>query len=195
MIWKIRVQSDAVDPVTLPLLPRQPVKLVVTSDAMAILAKEGTGRRPGEVFASAFRETWKCLPLSARRLILAFWKSNRSLILVELTTYRLEKNGLAAACADFGLSLRFMPFHDLMPLESTSRTIAHELAHVYHFATDPSEAWKFAAAEDFAVRTAEAWGFPQSRLHEKKRGRTKKYQGFVQRSLEVEEEYKKLVSR
>jgi hypothetical protein len=117
------------------------------------------------------------------------------LIQVELTTSRLEQYGLAAACGNFGWSLHFMPYHDLLPMEATSGVIAHELAHVYHWATDPSEAWKFNVAEAFATRKAEEWGFPQGRLHENRRQWSKEYRKFSQQSVQAEKDLKKLASR
>jgi hypothetical protein len=177
-----------------PLLPRHGIWLTVPPAAAKTLADLLAGaRRPGELFASAWRETWQRIPLSARRRILKHWK-NSTFIEVALTTSRLEQLDLAAACGNFGCSLFFMPYHDL-PMETTFGVIAHELAHVYHWATDFSEACKFNAAETFATRKAEEWGFPQSRHHENRRQWSKKYRAFAEQSIQAEKDLKKLASR
>jgi hypothetical protein len=106
------------------LLPRHDVYLWVY---------DGDGRR----FALAFQETWKRLPLGARRRLLSYWASARpaSGILVspsiELADYQFGHRRDLAMVDHRGHRLRFRSrYTDRMPDDVLQDLIAHELVHV-----------------------------------------------------------------
>jgi hypothetical protein len=116
---------------TIPLLPRHDIRL---------MAWQGDGER----FARQFIETWKLIPLAARRRMLALWKSFQAnlpfcpfLELLDDWSTREVKAGLSTAqVAMGGRQIRFHAgeFAE-MPDGACRWIIAHELAHVLQLAT------------------------------------------------------------
>ena len=118
-----------------PLLPRHGVKLH---------APDGGGAR----FAQLFRETWRRLPLYARRRILALWREpvdDRGQGIrppADSVERRLEievawrgAQGDWACCRDRGHTIYFWTeFVSAIPDDLVPDLIAHELAHVHQWA-------------------------------------------------------------
>jgi len=74
--------------------------------------------------------------------------------------------GFAAAVSDAGYTLRFQWLLDLsasLTRPDTMNTIAHELAHVFRFATvGLSDMQDVKTCETETRKLAESWGFPQT---------------------------------
>jgi hypothetical protein len=102
----------------------------------------------GDKFARLFAETWRRMPLWARRRILRHWRNDPRAAFagdlspkIELTTHwknreGTEKDGEMAAVARLG---HYMAFADQvvarMPDAVVHDLVAHELAHVLQFAS------------------------------------------------------------
>jgi hypothetical protein len=114
---------------TFKLLPRHKVELC---------AFQGDGQR----FADLFVQTWKRLPLWARRRILGFWRDAllfdkassvaRNSPIIELADDWSGRPERGFAMVDYlGHRMRFRPIDvDVMPADVVQDLIAHELAHV-----------------------------------------------------------------
>jgi hypothetical protein len=120
---------------------------------------------PGEHFLGEFRATWRALRLDVRRTLLGYWRGGNQPLLVSLVPL---EDGFSAECCNLGRWLTFQPYHDLgldLGLDSypTRRAIAHELAHVYRYATielgvlldEP-----YSTGERETEKLQAAWGFP-----------------------------------
>jgi hypothetical protein len=134
-------------------------------------------------FARLFQETWKRIPLGARRRMLAYWRTGRNYghILsptVELASYQFRGRRDYAAVDHCGHRLRFRAkFFDRMSEDVVQDVIAHELAHVLQSAggircvrewADGRAHYVFSDGTDFggnrdleedADFTIDCWGF------------------------------------
>lgn len=138
-------------------------------------------RSPSDVpkFVSAWRSTWRRLPLGARRDILRFWRTANGFGFdVRRMTGRcpaIDVQGLPLACGDSyaavlesGARICFNPdaVHD-MPAEVLETLIAHELAHVVRrgngWEVDPgkyhNDWWAYLEEEEAVGYDLAAWGF------------------------------------
>jgi hypothetical protein len=160
-------------PSYIPILPRHGVYLFCVA---------GDGRR----FARLFGQTWRKLPLWARRRLLKHWRAARRerygdapLVapwpLVELVEFKSDffRGNSEAACAQYNHRMCSFAFlaetMDRFPDDAVECVIAHELAHAVHciedadYHLDPAnteyDAWGYSQSEYFADETAEDWGF------------------------------------
>lgn len=132
-----------------------------------------------ERFAGIFRDTWKSIPLRARRLIVKLWRQCplRRLQglwspMVALSDYwefsewsgREPKDFGGCGCGGHSLYF-FAPIVDAMPVQHVGELIAHELAHAVQFAsgdfpqTDRSKHRWFDDTEIIADEIMHQWGF------------------------------------
>jgi len=133
-----------------------------------------------ERFAFIFRDTWRRIPLRAKRLMVRHWRMSEPVWaiqgfwspVIELADYwefsdrtvRHPKD--AAACGRNGHSLYFYaPLVDAMPVVHVQELVAHELAHVVQFAIGepPSGDRTLPRGSDDAEMVAdeimEEWGY------------------------------------
>lgn len=149
------------------------------------LLKLGIGN--DERFAQIFRDTWRQIPLKARRLIVKFWRRNtppwaatglRSPT-IQLTDYWefserswRQKNELGICGLDGHGLFFYGPVVDKMPQRHVEELIAHELAHVVQSATDGPPhtdrtiARIFDTTENIADEYMEGWGFDSEAMDE-----------------------------
>ena len=140
-------------------------------------------------FARAFRSTWKKIPLSWRRRILAHWhrpsrvigkrKGPRIILRAKvfdrgsLKNPRFKNDATFAMASRSGDFLQFLaPAFDRMPLRIAEAVIAHELAHVVQF---EANLWSCTRLEREADIIALAWGFPIYEVDEWAQGRIARY--------------------
>lgn len=129
------------------------------------------GRRPlsltvydgdGERFAGLFLEVWRQLPLSVREKILGHWSNDENPdLLLELSNgwkNCTTRDGETSLC---GCSVKFSAAKmDLVFDVSAKFLIAHELAHVYQYATRTNRR-PYEDLESEADELADHWGFPR----------------------------------
>jgi hypothetical protein len=132
-----------------------------------------------ERFASIFRNTWKKIPLCARRMMVKYsrscpirlirglWSPWVSLVL----DWKFSSRGFRhprdlAACGRFGHCLFFYaPVVDAMPVQHVEELVAHELAHVVNKAsgdmlqTDRTQPRWNDPSEEIADEIMQTWGF------------------------------------
>ena len=115
-------------------------------------------------FARVFQATLERIPCASRRKILTHWRDNTlpGRVLVEVVPFKMDfvrGHGGYAACTKCGRDLAFWsPMVDRLPDEHLSAMIAHELAHVLHWADDPAHG-EDPNAEDLANAKVREWGF------------------------------------
>lgn len=122
-----------------------------------------------------FRETWRCVPASARRRLRRYWRRHGGGPRVELMSYWSGyEPGISAQVGLLGHQVRFhTPFIELSNEADVRFIIAHELAHVLQWATG-AEHCNVRRIEREANATARAW------LGVSRRPRaTRAYRGYV----------------
>jgi len=133
-------------------------------------------------FAEQFRLAWKQIPMRCRKAIVAHWllwgkvTGNRkgAAPFLEVLPYKSDwergpSRYAVAQCSQGGNSLSWNSgFVDALPDEHLRCFIAHELAHVFLFATDPTHFadGDYEVAELQVFQTLEAWGFDESAREE-----------------------------
>jgi hypothetical protein len=120
---------------------------------------------PGMHFVQCFRAVWRALPLSVRRALLTYWKSQPTRLQIRFRDPALLKHGLTGCCADDGWTLTFHSCADSLPPKKVCADIAHEIGHAYRRAAG-LVAWQIGVGayeqEEVAVHQLCAeWGFPQ----------------------------------
>ena len=142
------------------LWPRPPLRLFAPSGG-------------AERFTRLFRETWLSIGLGDRRRMLAYWTSQRKHCgplwpRVELLEFwdgtRVRGlGGLKAGVYLRGFELRFRTkMVDAYPDDLVRNLIAHELAHVWQYATDnfaPEGPYAAVDYEEIADEVTHFWGF------------------------------------
>jgi len=127
----------------------------------------------GARFAHLFRETWDRLPLNARRAILKLWKSNdvrsTGVLLSPDIEYASDWSGKEPGDVGYvrcgGHIIRFASRRvEKMPDDVVQDLIAHELAHVYQWASgEDMHVLDSFDIEYFADEIMDYWGFdPES---------------------------------
>ncbi|HEV2294072.1 MAG TPA: DUF4157 domain-containing protein [Tepidisphaeraceae bacterium] len=135
----------------------------------------------GSNFLTRFREVWREIPLSCRRVMLKHWHtgSPRSVPLVEAGAYWSGSDALATVALN-GWAMKFKPAVYEMSVGAARALIAHELAHVYQHATGTIAEWSSGCGgieaargciEDDADDIAADWGFDRNELEDWKRDR------------------------
>lgn len=155
-------------PVWIPILPRHDV---------AVFCLAGNGHR----FAELFRQTWKQMPLSPRRMLLKMWRQRRPTGCdlpwppIEMLAGKSDfsRGNSSAAIAQyttwmlgFAFDSRYM---DRLSDESVKSVIAHELAHAVlitqdaegHLSEAAYDESGFSQAEYDADELAGFWGFDE----------------------------------
>jgi hypothetical protein len=131
----------------------------------------------GERFAWLFVETWRRLPYVARRRVLRHWKTDLGAVtqlspqidLLPDWSGRGDEPGLGGAKAAVGGLGRQTAFWtriiDAYPDELVRDLIAHELAHVFQWATgwDIDQAGPCTCEQEAEV-LVEAWGFSSTAM-------------------------------
>jgi len=147
------------------------------------------GDGDAKLFASAFAETWRSIPLSARRRLLKYWRDTKpqgceykwpSIELSSAQTHDFScgNSGDAIARLEFTMFLYFnSSAMDILPLPEYKFTIAHELAHVHILAGPGREEHladvvackdlEFSWAEQDADEVADYWGFDRESTESK----------------------------
>lgn len=150
---------------------------------MAIATSSGLymaawGHAADRRFARVFRQAWRKVPLSARRVTVRHWRRYRdayaaaaALIdvpLVEVLDYksnfhRGRSKDAVGQCDHMGTVLAFWaPWVDRLPDEHLETLIAHELAHVYLIATRPGHMQqRYSRAESEVYAVLSEWGFDE----------------------------------
>jgi len=128
------------------------MKRLVRGGQVPILARSGLYltliQGNGKRFARLFADTWRGLPLTVRRKLRAHWRLLGGgfggggefipiIVLVEnRQDYEAVEEQAFGACYVFGLTLLFNALYvDRFPDDEVKYVIAHELAHVYCYAT------------------------------------------------------------
>jgi hypothetical protein len=159
-----------------PILPRHGMYVKIYPTEHAKMAEMWAGRKnadghtmqPGVTVAEFFLAAWKQIPIGARRAMLKYWRTWPGRLQIRLTNDGMDEYN--AMCAHEGFTLKFPPRIEIMPPEHAAKTIAHELAHVYRYATIPLEKLRDEGVERCEVETrklAESWGFHQDRYERK----------------------------
>lgn len=153
-------------PVWVPILPRH---------NLAVFCLDGNGYR----FAELFRQVWKQMPLSPRRLLLKLWRQSRPMNCdlpwppIEMLAGKSDfsRGNSSAAIAQYTarrLSFAFdSRYMDQLSDASAKSVIAHELAHAVLIAQDAEGHLSEAAYDDSGFSQAEYdtdelagfWGF------------------------------------
>lgn len=154
-----------------------PLYLPIVSTSRLWLPKLGIG--DDERFAVIFRNTWKKIPLWARRMMVKHWRTCPQFLrpgfwspaismakdwAISDRVVRQPRD--CAACGRCGHCLFFYaPVVDAMPVQHVEELIAHELAHVVQDAsgdcsqTDRSEPRWNDPCEEIADEIMNDWGF------------------------------------
>jgi hypothetical protein len=125
-----------------------------------------------ERFVHLFQETFQRLPAEVQQRIKRHWCSfagceyndRPPMVKITLTAYPVgppEVDSVKQArCTSEGHALYFWaPAVKAYPDQSVQATIAHELAHVYHYATGQINDDQPGRAENMAMQTQDEWGF------------------------------------
>lgn len=90
-------------------------------------------------FVRLFRETWRLIPLTHRRSILRHWRRRGYVATIEIATYWSGfRPQVSGQCSLMGHQVRFYShFVRLASDDDIRYVIAHELAHVWQWATKP----------------------------------------------------------
>ena len=105
----------------------------------------------GPRFAGIFNFAWKKIPANARRQIVRYWRSWRTLLVPDITLSAfpipirdLPVTGVGAHVTSLGRELWFCtPWIMEGPDDLVAWVIAHELAHVYQHATNTMPSGKY----------------------------------------------------
>jgi len=132
-------------------------------------------------FAENFRDTWRRIPLNARRAMVGHWRKSQPLSAIQMVwspliclcnewelsdeTWRQPKD--AGVCGHNGHTLYFYaPLVDAMPPQHVGELIAHELAHVVQYANGEIDFRvgrpidrNYDDTENYADDIMEDWGF------------------------------------
>jgi hypothetical protein len=122
-------------------------------------------------YLALVKDTWKRLPLYERRLILKYWRDHQLFtgVAVEVLPPPFPWDTKFATCLYCGTHLSFWAeVFDLMPDEVAHALIAHELAHVYHWAEgdDLTDNSLPGFVEAYADNMVEEWGFDLEALED-----------------------------
>jgi predicted metal-dependent peptidase len=129
------------------------------------------------VFQAAFRETWQRIPETDRVTMTAYWGQNGQRAAGVFIAWPFTATPAAAAAPEEGRRLYFNPnlIFKFPEPDWLGLTIAHELAHVWLFATgdaahlarrpkDPAEVLAWDAPRERRVwETLKRWGFDMAR--------------------------------
>jgi hypothetical protein len=117
----------------------------------------------GEKFVVLFRRCWDRIPTDARQVIVAYWEKAggpRNRPLFELSDCWADSAEAYAQVRLRGWELRFeSESFQKLPDGVASFIIAHELAHVFYWASGGQPDASEAAREANADATAKRWGF------------------------------------
>jgi len=95
----------------------------------------------GERFRGLFRQSWDKIPVNARKTILDYWKCRELAPSFELSNLWGDSAHSYAQVIEMGYRMRFnAKSFSIMPEPPALFVIAHELAHVYNWATGTSNA-------------------------------------------------------
>jgi hypothetical protein len=140
-------------------------------------------------FISVFRDTWRRLPSPARRRILHYWRTDPLReytrgpvsplfeLMTDLSEFEKDSANVIGMCSRRGHEVRFRtPIIDRMPDDHLATVVAHELAHVFHYASgDPTHTppegeselegmLRQMRGEVLVKQMTEAWGFSEKGL-------------------------------
>src|SRR5262249_9194862 len=104
----------------------------------------GPPRADPRRFARVFQATLTAIPEADRRRIIAHWRAERArqgggrVPVIELTD-ELGSGTAVGDCSPGGLRLRFLSVFASLRITDAIRTTAHEIAHVFRYATGEAQ--------------------------------------------------------
>jgi hypothetical protein len=118
----------------------------------------------GMRFVKSFRSTWRRLPLIARRAILVYWRKKvEGRPKIELSNLWVSRGSSGQSFAEVACLGREMRFRQdvfvYLPQQVAHWVIAHELAHVYQWASGETPCNNQYAHELDADDIVRKWGF------------------------------------